>query len=137
MMNKALLTAIIMMGATFITAQSHAVELKQPMPRVKSPSVSKSSPTAAIIPCPSKLHGGNLSITAQYSAPSGWAAKTTPTGYSGQTLVVNLHQVMSGKMHCSYGKTSMSGSNRYTTVSKPVPAGKSCTAISGYKFSCQ
>lgn len=137
MMNKLFVTASIILGATFITGLGHAAELKQPVPRMTSPDISKSSPTAAIIPCPSKLHGVNLSINAQYSAPSGWAAKTTPTGYNNQTLVINFHQVLSGKMHCSYAKNSLPGSYRVTLVSKPVPAGKSCTAISGYKFSCQ
>jgi hypothetical protein len=78
-----------------------------------------------------------LSIDAQYTAPSGWAAKTFPTGYNSQTLVPSMHSVSGGKMHCTYAQTSLPSSYRLTTVSKPVPSGKSCTAITGYKFSCQ
>lgn len=137
MINRAFAIASIVMGIVFMSTLSHAIELKSPSPRMTSPGVNKAKPMAVIIGCPSKLHNVNLSVNAQYSAPSGWIAKTTPTGYQAQTLTVNLHQVLSGKLNCSYGKSSLPGSYRFTTVSKTVPAGKNCTAISGYKFSCQ
>jgi len=137
MINRILLTASFVLGATFVSTLSHAAELKSPVMRMKSPAVTKSSPTAAIIPCPSKLYNVHLSINSQYSAPSGWTAKTTPTGFQGQTLVISLHKVLSGKLHCTYAQSSLPSSYRLTTVSKPVPAGKSCTEIAGFKFSCQ
>ena len=137
MINKTLLITSFVLGVAFVCTLSNAAELKSPMSRMKRPTVTQSSPTAAIIPCPSKLYNVNLSINTQYSAPSGWTAKTTPTGFQGQTLVISLHQVLSGKLNCTYAQTSLPSSYRLTTVSKPVPAGKNCTAIADFKFSCQ
>lgn len=137
MFNKTVLTTLFAAVMTIGSAPGHAAEMSSPMPRMKSPTGTQLTPTAAIIPCPSKLHNVNLSIESQYIAPSGWTAGMTPTGYQGQTLVISLHKVVSGKLYCTYAQTSLPSSYRLTTVSKPVPTGKSCTAIAGFKFSCQ
>lgn len=115
---------------------SLAADIQQPMPRLGT-SVQKLSPSAALIACPDKIHGVSLSIDAQYNAPSGWAPKLAPTGYQSQTLVISLHQVLSGKLYCSYAKTSLPTNLRLTSISKNVPAGKTCTAVSGFKFECK
>lgn len=125
------LWALLLLGNT-----SLAADIQQPMPRLGT-SVQKLSPSAALIACPDKIHGVNLSADAQYNAPSGWAPKLTPTGYQGLTLVISLHQVLGGKLYCSYAKSSLPTSLRLTSISKNVPAGKTCTAVSGFKFECK
>lgn len=137
MFKKFFLPLSLVLGTTLVCSTGNAAELQSPVTRMKTPSGIKSAPTAVIIPCPSKLNGVNLSITAQYSAPSGWTGKMTPTGYQGQTLTISMHQVLGGKMNCTYAQTSLPSSYRLTTVSKPIPAGKTCTAVAGFKFSCQ
>ena len=137
MFKKLFLPLSLVLGASLVCSTGYAAELQSPATRIKSPTGIKAAPTAVIIPCPDKLYGVNLSINAQYSAPSGWGAKPTPTGYQNQTLVPSLHQVLGGKMTCTYAQTSLPSSYRLTYVSKPVPAGKTCTAIAGFKFSCQ
>ena len=129
-----LVTIAVIVGGVLVCTQSFGAEQ---MKRTISPITTKLSPKAAIISCPSKIYNVDLSINSQYTAPSGWTAKTTPTGYQGQTLVISMHQVLGGNLSCTYSKTSLSESYNLTTVSKPVPAGKSCTAIDGFKFSCQ
>lgn len=137
MKSNKFVTAAVVIGAFLVSSQGFGAEQKTPMTRMTSPSAARLSPKAAIIPCPSELQNVQLSINAQYSAPSGWTAKTTPTGYQGQTLVISLHQVLGGKLSCSYGKNGSPSGYRLTTVTKPVPAGKTCTAIDGFRFSCQ
>ena len=134
MKSSKLVTIAVIVGCVLVSTQSFGAEQ---MKRMINPGTTKLSPKAAIIPCPSKIYNVDLSINSQYTAPSGWTAKTTPTGYQGQTLVISMHQVLGNKLSCTYSKTSLSESYNLTTVSKPVPAGKSCTAIDGFKFSCQ
>jgi hypothetical protein len=137
MSNKIWLTVAFALGSTFVCGSGNAAELNQPVTRMKSPSGIHSSPTAAIIPCPDKLTNVNVSIDSQYSAPGGWTPKSFPTGYQSQTLVVSYHSVMNNQLYCTYAQTSLPSSYRLTTINKPVPAGKSCSVIEGFKFSCQ
>lgn len=138
MLKKTAITFSLLIGLPFLLNTTMAADIKRPMSRVGGSAVKMVSPTGVIIPCPNKLHGVNVSIESQYSAPSGWAADgDSHTGYQGQTLIISFHQVLSGKLFCVYGQTSLPSSYRITNISKAIPAGTTCTATAGYKFSCK
>lgn len=139
-MNRKIATTLsLITGIFFAFSTTMAAEqAKRPSARIGTSAQKLGAPTGVIIPCPSKLHGVKVEITTQYTAPSGWTQDWDKyTGYSGQTLVVESHSVSSGKLFCVYAKNTSPMNYRLTHIYKTIPAGTTCTAVSGYKFSCK
>ncbi len=140
--SRALLLAIaVLLTALFVFSPgvAHAAEQGR-----RSPGIMKKVPTGGgtlaplIIECPQELHVTNVSIDSTAAVPSGWQQKGYATGYQSLTLVRHTpHSVLSGKLWCSYAKSSLPTSLTITGISMPVPAGRTCTPITGHKFSCQ
>ncbi len=139
--GKLFLAFAVLLTALFVFSLGVAEAAEQGR---RSPTIMKKVPTGGgtlaplIIECPQDLHVTNVNIDSTAAAPSGWQPKGYPTGYQSLTLVRHSpHSVLSGKLWCSYAKSSLPTSLTITGISKPVPAGRTCTPITGYKFSCQ
>ena len=138
-MHNSLLRLVVITLSVFTFGSVSAADIprSKPLSGMKQMPAKGASVAAEIIECPAKLMNVNVSITSTFSAPSGWAPKGAPTGYSGLTLSRSYHSVLGNKLWCTYGRSSLPTSLRTTSVSRTAPTGKTCSTMSGFKFSCK
>ncbi len=67
--------------------------------------------------------------------PQGWNFQEEES-YSGQTYKVVKNSISDNKFVCLYGINTPSSYYWFVSITKPVPASKSCKVASDYKFQC-
>lgn len=87
--------------------------------------------------CPMTLSGVHVTIESSFSPPGGWTPKNIPTTYSSLTLTRSHHAVVGTNLWCTYAGSAQPGALRTTSMSRPAPAGKTCTADAGFRFTCK
>jgi hypothetical protein len=67
--------------------------------------------------------------------PQGWDFRREES-YSGQAYRVVNNRIDDNKFVCLYGISTPGSFYWFVSISKPIPANKSCKVMSGYKFQC-
>ena len=122
--------------AAVIATTAVAAERQKLPGQIIMPSQTKTSGEVSY-ECPANLTGVHVSIESSFTAPSGWTPKNNPTIYNSLSMTRVQHAVAGNRLWCTYAGNSLPGTLRTTSMSRPVPTGKTCTADAGFRFTCR
>jgi len=135
-MNNGIAKWCVMAAALVVTATAGAAERQKSPGEMLTPLQMK-TPGDVIYECPPNITGVHVTIESSFNAPAGWTPKNNPTIYNSLSLTRVQHAVAANRLWCTYAGNSLPGTLRTTSMSRPAPTGKTCTADAGFRFTCK